>query len=77
MDPVQYAAWYQTHKGAWFSALEFKLITQSLQPMASASLLDVGCGTGHFTRRFANAGLKLVLILMPRCLLLQTNIPIT
>jgi len=58
MNPAQYDAWYQTKKGAWFSALEFKLIKQSLLPLSGASLLDVGCGTGHFTRRFANTGLK-------------------
>ena len=58
MDPEKYDAWYQTKKGAWFGAQEFKLIKQSLQPMVGASLLDVGCGTGHFTRRFADIGLN-------------------
>ena len=57
MDPDKYDAWYQTKKGAWFSALEFKLIKQLLRPMEGASLLDVGCGTGHFSRRFAKTGL--------------------
>lgn len=31
---------------------------QQLQPVPAASVLDVGCGTGHFSRRFAAAGLS-------------------
>jgi len=58
MTPDEYEAWYHTPRGAWISDTEFSLITRLLQPRHDQSLLDVGCGTGHFTRRFASLGLR-------------------
>lgn len=48
-----YAAWYDSPRGRWIGAVEFELLKSLLQPEAGHSLLDVGCGTGHFTRAFA------------------------
>jgi SAM-dependent methyltransferase len=48
-----YAAWYDTPRGRWIGAVEFALLESLLRPEAEASLLDVGCGTGQFTRAFA------------------------
>lgn len=56
-DPETYEAWYHTPRGRWIAQREFRLLMALLQPRPKASLLDVGCGTGHFTRRFAKAGL--------------------
>jgi ubiquinone/menaquinone biosynthesis C-methylase UbiE len=58
MDPARYEAWYHTPRGAWIGHAEFQLLMKLLKPVKDASVLDVGCGTGYFTRRFAGAGLK-------------------
>ena len=54
--PASYDAWYRTPRGAWIGDIEFRLLRQLLQPESGWSLLDVGCGTGYFTRRFAGLG---------------------
>lgn len=58
MDPADYEAWYQTARGKWIAGIEWKLLFNLIRPDANRTLLDVGCGTGHFTRRFAAAGLS-------------------
>jgi SAM-dependent methyltransferase len=56
-----YDAWYYTPRGAWIGEVEFRLLRDLLGSERGGSLLDVGCGTGYFTRRFAGeAGLQLV-----------------
>lgn len=55
MDPVAYEAWYATPRGRWVAETEFALLHRLLDLPPGASLLDVGCGTGQFTRRFAAA----------------------
>ena len=58
MSPGDYEAWYQTARGSWIAGREFDLMRRLLDAQAGATLLDVGCGTGHFSRRFAAAGLR-------------------
>lgn len=55
--PSTYEAWYDTPRGAWIGATEYALAQRELAATPGATLLDVGCGTGWFTRRFAAAGL--------------------
>ena len=59
MDAAAYDAWYQSPRGAWIGGTEYRLLHRLLRPETGNSLLDVGCGTGYFTRRFAReAGLR-------------------
>ena len=58
MSPNEYEAWYETARGSWIAGRESDLMMRLLDSPAGATLLDVGCGTGHFSRRFAAAGLR-------------------
>lgn len=60
MTPEQYDAWYDTLRGRWIGETEYELIRRLLDLHPRESLLDVGCGTGWFTRRVAAEGAQVV-----------------
>jgi ubiquinone/menaquinone biosynthesis C-methylase UbiE len=60
MNAEDYENWYATPRGRWIAETEFALLMQLLQPKVDTTLLDVGSGTGQFSRRFAHAGLDVV-----------------
>lgn len=50
----RYEQWYEIGEGRRADLLEKKLLRQLLDVFSSVqSLLEIGCGTGHFTRYFA------------------------
>ena len=55
----RYDAWYRTPRGAMYDRLEKRAI-DSLLPSASdgGRLLEIGCGTGHFSKHFASRGFE-------------------
>jgi SAM-dependent methyltransferase len=53
MDAASYDHWYQTPRGQWIGRREATLVLECLRPRPGESLLDVGCGTGFFTRTLA------------------------
>jgi ubiquinone/menaquinone biosynthesis C-methylase UbiE len=58
MTAEQYDAWYRTRRGRWIGETEYRLLYRLLAPTPGASVIDVGCGTGYFTRRLALDGLR-------------------
>ena len=53
MDAAAYDAWYGTTRGSWIGETEYRLLHRLLAPALGDRLLDVGCGSGYFTRRLA------------------------
>jgi SAM-dependent methyltransferase len=57
-DPASYDAWYHTQRGQWIGDLEFSLMLQFLPQGQGQTLLDVGSGSGYFSRRFSGIGFQ-------------------
>ena len=58
MDPASYDSWYESPRGRWIGETEYRLISRHLRPLPGESVLDAGCGTGWFSRRFFLEGLR-------------------
>jgi ubiquinone/menaquinone biosynthesis C-methylase UbiE len=55
----RYDAWYRTPRGVMYDRLEKKTIDRLLPPASSGGrLLEVGCGTGHWSEYFLQRGFE-------------------
>ena len=53
----RYDQWYETAEGAMYDRLEKKAVSRYLRHNAQGrKLLDVGCGTGHWSQFFSDCG---------------------
>jgi len=53
----KYDKWYETAEGAMYDRLEKKAVSRYLrQNTQGMKLLEVGCGTGHWSRFFSDCG---------------------
>jgi len=55
-----YEKWYSTPYGKYVDKLEKALFLRLVKPKKGQSILDIGCGTGHFSFWFHSLGLNVV-----------------
>lgn len=48
--PAQYEAWYETPEGRRADSLEKAVLRWLLRDVRADRVLEIGCGTGHFSR---------------------------
>ena len=55
-----YDAWFDTPLGRFVDETETECAFRLLEPGPSQRILDIGCGTGHFTEKIAATGAEVV-----------------
>lgn len=60
VEPRDYEKWYETAEGARIDAEEKSSLGRLLGPGEGRPVLDLGCGTGHFSRWLGGRGHRVV-----------------
>nr|WP_319998188.1 class I SAM-dependent methyltransferase [uncultured Draconibacterium sp.] len=55
-----YDAYYQTPAGKEIDTIEEKLIANALKKVPKGKMLELGCGTGHWTELFVSKGFDVI-----------------
>ena len=58
IEAQKYDSWYDTAQGGFVDETETALAFQMFTPVAGSALLDAGCGTGNFSLKLAEKGVK-------------------
>lgn len=58
VSPADYEAWYATPRGSWIGRIEAEALIRLGGLGPGRCVLDAGCGSGWFSRRFAAAGAR-------------------
>lgn len=73
LSPQAYDAWYHTARGAWMGEVEAQALLRQGAIARGSRVLDAGCGSGWFSRRFSAAGARVVGIDSDRAMLLTAR----
>ena len=64
-----YDKWYETAEGAMYDRLEKKAISKYLvRNIQGRKLLEIGCGTGHWSRFFGEHGFEVIGVDVSECM---------
>ncbi len=58
----EYDRYYQTESGRAIDRIEKKMMADLLNGLPRQNLLEAGCGTGHWTRFFSDAGFQITAV---------------
>ncbi|MBK5252825.1 MAG: class I SAM-dependent methyltransferase [Peptostreptococcaceae bacterium] len=58
IEAQKYDAWYDTTQGGFVDETETALAFSMFSPMPGSKLLDAGCGTGNFSLKLAEKGVR-------------------
>jgi len=58
ISPEELEAWYHTPKGRFVDVLEKGVIAELCKVHPGSKVLEIGCGTGHFSAYFEELGAK-------------------
>jgi ubiquinone/menaquinone biosynthesis C-methylase UbiE len=71
--PDRYDQWFETPVGSLIKRYESRLLIDFLKPGIGELILDVGCGTGVFTRDILSRGSRVIGLDISRPMLLQAG----
>ncbi|MEE8637444.1 MAG: class I SAM-dependent methyltransferase, partial [Candidatus Margulisiibacteriota bacterium] len=60
ISPEELEVWYHTPKGRFVDVLEKEVISELCKICRGDKVLEIGCGTGHFSAYFEELGAQVI-----------------